>query len=377
MFKKVSICISVILVACLFIIGIYIDKNSKYSNLPTQKENTFAIGLIPFEQEQYLVNSVIIEWLDGEYTAEQLYDLYRNKSGRLDYPTPVRINFSIDNIPNGETLSSLTVELSENESFNNTKEYKLKSHERDISIYNLKTGQKYYYRVTATTSSGKQTTASSYFSTAQTPRLILVDGLRNVRDIGGYKTVDGKTVKQGLLFRGTELRGTMNPDFTITEAGIDVLLNDLEIRNELDLRFTTDGGETISDKVEQKFYKFKYLYSEIFLSEGKEAVKTLFSDLAIKETYPAYLHCTYGSDRTGTICYLLQALLGVSEEDCYRNWELTTFFNGGSYKDDALKFMENMKKFDGNTLQEKTENFLLSTGLTASEIESIKDIFLE
>ena len=35
------------------------------------------------------------------------------------------------------------------------------------------------------------------FKTLKSPRYCYVDGIRNVRDIGGYSTQDGKTIKQG------------------------------------------------------------------------------------------------------------------------------------------------------------------------------------
>ena len=39
-----------------------------------------------------------------------------------------------------------------------------------------------------------------------------------------------------------------------------------------------------------------------------------------------YFHCTIGTDRTGTIAYFLEGLLGVSEEDRLRDYEMTYFF---------------------------------------------------
>ena len=42
--------------------------------------------------------------------------------------------------------------------------------------------------------------------------------------------------------------------------------------------------------------------------------------------YSLYFHCRIGADRTGTIAYLLEGLLGVSEEDRYRDYEMSVFF---------------------------------------------------
>ena len=39
-----------------------------------------------------------------------------------------------------------------------------------------------------------------------------------------------------------------------------------------------------------------------------------------------FFHCTIGTDRTGTLAYFLEGLLGVSEEDRLRDYEMTYFF---------------------------------------------------
>ena len=87
------------------------------------------------------------------------------------------------------------------------------------------------------------------------------------------------------------------------------------------------------------------------------------------------MHCTYGRDRTGTICCLLEALLGVSEEDLWREYQLSALDE--KYLDSSFdRFMVALDNLEGDTLQQKTENYLLSIGVTAEEIASIREIFL-
>ena len=38
-----------------------------------------------------------------------------------------------------------------------------------------------------------------------------------------------------------------------------------------------------------------------------------------------YFHCAGGADRTGTLAFLIEALVGVSENDLSKDYELTTF----------------------------------------------------
>lgn len=105
--------------------------------------------------------------------------------------------------------------------------------------------------------------------------------------------------------------------------------------------------------------------------------RKLFADLANENNYPMYMHCTYGKDRTGTVCYLLQLLLGVSEEDAYKEWELSVLLDGRVDYDSMEKYISTLKTLNGDTMQEKVENHLLSIGVTQTEIESIRRILLE
>ena len=46
----------------------------------------------------------------------------------------------------------------------------------------------------------------------------------------------------------------------------------------------------------------------------------------IRAAIPALLlHCSIGTDRTGVICFLINALLGVSEEDLYKDYLFSMF----------------------------------------------------
>ena len=44
------------------------------------------------------------------------------------------------------------------------------------------------------------------------------------------------------------------------------------------------------------------------------------------DDYALYFHCRIGADRTGTLAYILEGLLGVPTEYRYQDYELTVFF---------------------------------------------------
>ena len=133
--------------------------------------------------------------------------------------------------------------------------------------------------------------------------------------------------------------------------------------------------DALGQHVEHVYYSVG-MYTDIFSSDQAEKVRAVFADLADKSNYPIYMHCTYGRDRTGTMCYLLGALLGMSREDLKREYELSAF--DGGYIDVAgfAGFTTRFEMLEGNTSAEKAENYLLSVGVTEAEIQSIRDIVL-
>ncbi len=115
----------------------------------------------------------------------------------------------------------------------------------------------------------------------------------------------------------------------------------------------------------------------------QENYRKVFSLMADKSNYPMYFHCTGGADRTGTVSFLVNALLGVSEADLIHDYEFTTFsiygqrnIQQGDYSGYFQDFITKLKSFDGETLAEKTENYMLSIGMTEEKISSLKEIFL-
>jgi hypothetical protein len=112
-----------------------------------------------------------------------------------------------------------------------------------------------------------------------------------------------------------------------------------------------------------------------------QSYRQLFSTLAVKENYPIYMHCTGGADRTGTVSFLLNAMLGVSELECIQDYELTSFSvyeerntRSGPYAKYYEEFRAQLDAYAGDTLQEKAEAYLIRIGVTKAEIDSIKAI---
>ena len=326
-------------------------------------------------EEQILVGTGVLAYMasDLEEDVAEVLAQYRHDETRMDAGYPVNLKFDIIGLPMGTQVEKIIVEVDEQKSFLNARVIELEPQARSVSIYHLKTGTKYYYRITLQVAGGQEVGMQGSFRTAKTPRLLSIDGIVNVRDLGGVKTTTGRTFRQGLLYRGSELDG--RTEFTITEDGVYDMVHVLGIKTELDLRYLETMSYALGDEVEHICYGTA-MYSEVLEEEYNEKVRRLFSDLAKPETYPAYLHCSYGWDRTGTICCILQAFLGISEEDIIREQELSALYYGGASTELLEELLDDLKAMEGANLSQKVEGYLLSIGVTQEELDSIKQILL-
>ena len=247
-------------------------------------------------------------------------------------------------------------------------------------LFNLYKDTEYEWSITVTAESGEQMTKEATFKTTDLgPRTLQIEDVYNMRDAGGYVTENGKKTRQGLLFRGSEVPGYLRE---ISKKQ----LEPLGIKTDFDLR---GYGEESSSRKESPIPNaaLKYVMTVGYMGafSSTENYKEIFSFMADESHYPMYVHCTAGADRTGTVIFLVNALLGVSEELLVQDFEFTSFSKWGirSHKEDTeygpafQQFLAKLKSYQGATLAEKTENYMLSIGVTQGDIDSIRAIMLE
>jgi len=262
-------------------------------------------------------------------------------------------------------------ELSESEDFSGAAVVRTK--EKSVDLHNLKTGVRYFWRV-----NGGEVRS---FTTEETaPRWIRADGISNVRDLGGWRTADGRRIRQGLIFRGSE----MDTHHTITEEGKRTLKEELGIRTDLDLRGEAVGR--ISESPLGGDIAFHLIpvraYGEFFEEDQKQACREVFRILADERNYPVYFHCWGGADRTGTVALLLEAILGVEYDDLCLDYELTSLSVWGDRSRKSDLFISFLAALDrvgepGESINHKAEEFLLSCGMTEEELGNLRKNLLE
>ena len=214
-------------------------------------------------------------------------------------------------------------------------------------------------------------------------RGIRTESLHNVRDLGGWSTLDGRHVRYGLLYRGSAFDG--GGERLVSDADTSLFLNRLGIRNELDLRWDTeimlDGVSSLSESINYLRIPLKLYVDFVSSEENGEQLNQIFD--MVNADGPVYFHCAIGCDRTGTVSFLLLGLLGVSESDINKEYELSSFsIYGPRTRDSAETYYKEMieyikQNFDGATLQEKIQNYLLQRGVSQEKIEAFKAKMLE
>ncbi len=287
--------------------------------------------------------------------------------------------------------------------------YAVNGEETQYTFNSLLPNTKYYVKLLAYNKAGEllHATKTQSFTTQGEfcQRIVNVDGVSNVRDIGGYNAQGNSKMKYGLIYRGARLNA-------ITDKGIATFTQELNIKTELDVRF--DGGKVkdIDGVTYKQLGMVAYTSvlpdtcqpktNGLFDARTIDGIKGVFETLADPQNLPAYIHCTAGADRTGTICYLIGGVLGVEYADLVKDFELTSFSEQGrrwrssvrNWEFESEGVMQNDEKNfiafgqmhslmmqwyapNGETLQEAIENYLTSVcGVSMQTIDAVRDNLL-
>ena len=242
-------------------------------------------------------------------------------------------------------------------------------------FYDLEFGRNYTWTVTDSTG-----TATGHFyitNDSGAPRILLYDhdpdasgaDTSNTRDMGGWRTTNGKVVKQGLIYRTAELEWCNPTDANGMRQELTYLKNTLGIKFDMDFRNYTDlqnklayvGANSITEHGWKWAWKNgSYLnlnesnigegvvrlninkltgvqfgsYTELIpkksatATDNKDDRKNVwcaFTNLANSANWPMVFHCSHGKDRAGTFALVIQGVLGVPKEAALKDYAISWF----------------------------------------------------
>ncbi|ODU00936.1 MAG: protein tyrosine phosphatase [Pseudonocardia sp. SCN 72-86] len=191
-------------------------------------------------------------------------------------------------------------------------------------------------------------------------RWLQLEGLDNVRDVGGLPIAGGGTTRPGVLLRSASLHYVTPADVAhlVETFGLSLVL-DLRTAREIDedgptavaaagvetvaLTFIPEEGRALPETGDDTDPLTRNYLG--YLADRPENVVEAVRRLAAPQAGPALVHCAAGKDRTGVLCALVLDTVGVERdavvddyalsatkvEDLFRRW---TAAEGSEMPDD-------------------------------------------
>lgn len=212
--------------------------------------------------------------------------------------------------------------------------------EESLTLAGFEATRRHYFEIHATYT---QTTRQSFIIAE---RFLPFQGIANFRDIGGYRTIKGRRVRWGCVYRCGVLSTPTEQDRLYLEHLNPRLICDLRTGREVaerpdDLpeslrpayRYTPIyHRDQIFSRINALIFKRQRLaevlragYLDV-IDERAEFFGEMLRLIARPENLPVVFHCTAGKDRTGMLVALLLLALGVPEPVVVADYSLSNLY---------------------------------------------------
>ncbi len=236
-------------------------------------------------------------------------------------------------------------------------------------------------------------------------RHLALEGSYNIRDIGGYATLDGHSIRWRTLLRAD------SPN-NLSLVNQRILLN-YPIHTVIDLRRSSELQESPSIFAQSSLIKYanislledEYKIAQVqslealyrlMLETYQQQIKLVIEIMAQEDTFPCLLHCTIGKDRTGLIVALLLSISNVPTTTIADDYALSE-----QYLDPLFKLLRPKAERRGANMQRLAwviqarretmlatlayleeqyggvRNYLTSLGITDQQISAIRSQLIE
>ena len=210
-------------------------------------------------------------------------------------------------------------------------------------------------------------------------RQVALEGQPNFRDLGGYETVDGRTVKWAQVYRSGELPRLSDNDVAHLETlGIETVVSfltekEIEARGpdrlpegvtevSLPMEAGNLGDLTAVVNEARRTGNFSEVPADInpdihrrLMVEAREYYAALLREIADHANRPLVFHCSHGVHRTGTGAAILLAALGVPWETIRADYLLSN-----TYRQEELE----------HRLSQLRELHAKNTGVAPEEVDT-------
>ncbi|RDI59009.1 tyrosine-protein phosphatase [Nocardia pseudobrasiliensis] len=176
-------------------------------------------------------------------------------------------------------------------------------------------------------------------------RSLHLQGVLNARDLGGYRTTDGRVVRSGLVFRAGELSKATDADLAA--------LSERRVRYVDDLRMGVERaiapdripagaqgnwddiiGQAPPQVMASAFAAGPDLYRAFITAPGaNQGFADVLHDILSTDDGAVLYHCTAGKDRTGWMSAVLLTVLGVDRQTVTYDYLLSNFYRNAGPND--------------------------------------------